>query len=212
VVSASHLLGFALTSFLLIIVPGPSVLFVVGRALAFGRRPAVVTAVGNAAGVYAQVVVIALGLGPVLQHSIVAFEVVKLGGAAYLVVLGVQAIRSSHRLAELAGDPPSPRPTGRALGEGFIVGVTNPKATILFAAIAPQFVDPANGPVALQLLLLGLVAMTIAVVCDSAWALASGTARQWLTSSPRRIAAVGGAGGLVMIGLGLRLAFVGRRD
>jgi len=212
VVSAGHLLGFALTAFVLIIVPGPSVLFVVGRALAFGRRPAVLTAVGNAVGVFGQVVVIALGLGTLLAHSIVVFDAVKLAGALYLVVLGVQAIRSSRRLASLAGEAPGARPAGRTLREGFVVGITNPKATVLFAAIAPQFVDPADGPVALQLLVLGLTAALIAVVCDSVWALASGTARDWLARSPRRLAALGGAGGLMMIGLGLRLAFVGRRD
>ena len=211
-VSAGHLLGFALTAFVLIIVPGPSVLFVVGRALAFGRRPAVLTAVGNAVGVFGQVVVIALGLGTLLAHSIVVFDAVKLAGALYLVVLGVQAIRSSRRLASLAGEAPGARPAGRTLREGFVVGITNPKATVLFAAIAPQFVDPADGPVALQLLVLGLAATLIAVVCDSVWALASGTARDWLARSPRRLAALGGAGGLMMIGLGLRLAFVGRRD
>ena len=211
-VSAGHLLGFALTAFVLIIVPGPSVLFVVGRALAFGRRPAVLTAVGNAVGVFGQVVVIALGLGTLLAHSIVVFDAVKLAGALYLVVLGVQAIRSSRRLASLAGEAPGARPAGRTLREGFVVGITNPKATVLFAAIAPQFVDPADGPVALQLLVLGLTAALIAVVCDSVWALASGTARDWLARSPRRLAALGGAGGLMMIGLGLRLAFVGRRD
>ena len=154
-VSAGHLLGFALTAFVLIIVPGPSVLFVVGRALAFGRRPAVLTAVGNAVGVFGQVVVIALGLGTLLAHSIVVFDAVKLAGALYLVVLGVQAIRSSRRLASLAGEAPGARPAGRTLREGFVVGITNPKATVLFAAIAPQFVDPADGPVALQLLVLG---------------------------------------------------------
>ena len=211
-VSAGHLLGFALTAFVLIIVPGPSVLFVVGRALAFGRRPAVLTAVGNAVGVFGQVVVIALGLGTLLAHSIVVFDAVKLAGALYLVVLGVQAIRSSRRLASLAGEAPGARPAGRTLREGFVVGITNPKATVLFAAIAPQFVDPADGPVALQLLVLGLTAALIAVVCDSVWALASGTARDWLARSPQRLAVLGGAGGLMMIGLGLRLAFVGRRD
>jgi threonine/homoserine/homoserine lactone efflux protein len=105
-----------------------------------------------------------------------------------------------------------PARTGRVLADGFVVGVTNPKSIVFFAAVLPQFVDPAAGHLPLQLLVLGTVSIAAALVCDSVWAILAGTARQWFARSPRRLAAIGGAGGLTMIGLGVRLAFTGRKD
>jgi threonine/homoserine/homoserine lactone efflux protein len=210
--SSHNVLGFALLALVIIVVPGPSVLFVVSRGVALGRRAALATVVGNALGLYAQVVAVALGLGAILQQSILVFEAVKLAGAAYLVYLGVRAWRARHELAEALAQPLVSRAGTRIVREGFVVGVSNPKSALLFAAILPQFVDVAAGAVPLQMLALGTLAVGIALVSDSTWALAAGTARAWLARSPRRLSALGGAGGLVMIGLGVRLAFVGRDD
>ena len=211
-VPTSSLIAFAATAFALIVIPGPSVLFVISRGVALGRRAAVATVLGNAAGAYAQVVVVALGLGALIERSATLFTAVKLVGAAYVVYLGVQAIRHRVRLASVIDAATAPRGRRRILREGFVVGVTNPKAAVFMAAVLPQFTDPARGHVPIQLLVLGLVFVAIALVSDSIWGLAAGSARTWLGRSPRRLEALGGIGGLVMIGLGVRLAVTGRQD
>ena len=212
VVPTDSLLAFAATAFALIVIPGPSVLFVISRGVALGRRAAVATVLGNAAGAYTQVVVVALGLGTLIERSATLFTAVKLVGAMYVVFLGVQAFRHRERLASVIDAATAPRGTRRILREGYVVGITNPKSAVFMAAVLPQFADPSRGHVPLQLLLLGLVFVAIALVSDSIWGLAAGSARVWLGRSPRRLAALGGLGGLVMIGLGVRLAVTGRQD
>jgi threonine/homoserine/homoserine lactone efflux protein len=212
VISTGHLLAFVATAFVLIAVPGPSVLFVISRGLSLGRRAALATVAGNAAGVYVQVVAVALGVGAVVERSVVVFTIVKLAGAAYLVLLGVQAFRHRKALASVLDAAVVPRSTRRILREGFLVGITNPKGMIFFTAVLPQFVDPSRGRVPFQLLVLGLIYIVIALISDSCWAVAAGTARAWFGRSRRRLELVGGAGGLVMVGLGIRLAWTGRHD
>jgi threonine/homoserine/homoserine lactone efflux protein len=207
-----HLLAFIVIATVLIAVPGPSVLFVVTRSLTLGRRAGLATVVGNAAGVYVQVVLVALGIGAIVQESIAVFTVIKLAGALYLVYLGVQSFRHRSELAAALGRAVEPRELRRILADAFVVGVANPKVIVFFVAVLPQFVDPAAGSPTLQLLTLGAIFCTIALVCDGIWALAAGAARAWLVRSPRRLAAIGGTGGIVMIGLGAGLAVSGRKD
>jgi threonine/homoserine/homoserine lactone efflux protein len=211
-ISAGQLLGFTLTCLIVIAIPGPSVLFVVGRALAHGRRTALASVVGNVLGVQVVAVSVALGVGALVQRSAAVFTVVKLLGAAYLAWLGIQAIRHRHSLGEALDVAVAPRGDRRAASEGFLVGVTNPKAYILFAAVLPQFANQAAGHIPVQLLLLSLVSLPIGLICDSAWGLAASGVRTWFARSPQRLALVGGLGGLAMIGLGLTLAFTGHRD
>ena len=205
------MLTFAVTSALLIIVPGPSVLFVISRGVVLGRRAALLTVLGNAGGVFVQVLAVAAGLGAALERSSVLFDTVRLVGAAYLVYLGVQAVRHRRELSTVL-DVTTTRPSSSILREGFVVGVTNPKLVIFFTAVLPQFVDPDGGPVPLQLLVLGGIFVGLALVLDSCWGLAAGTARAWLSGAPHRLERLGGAGGLVIMGLGLRLAVTGRKD
>ncbi|HTU05160.1 MAG TPA: LysE family translocator [Trebonia sp.] len=211
-ISSGQLLGFAVASFVLIVVPGPGVLFVVGRALAHGRRTAITTAAGHAAGNYVVAACVALGLGTLLQRSAQLFVAVKLAGAVYLIWLGVQAVRHRGELASAMADAVPARAGWLALRDGFVVGVTNPKAFILFGAILPQFVNRGAGHVPAQMLLLALVSVSIGVLSDSAWGLAASGVRAWFARSPRRFALVGGAGGLAMIGLGVTVALTGRKD
>ena len=211
-VPLDRLLAFVATALVLIAVPGPSVLFVVSRALALGRRAALATVVGNAAGVYLQVVAVAVGVGSLVERSVAAFTVVKLLGAASLVFLGLRTFRHRRRLGAELDTVAAPRSTRQVLRDGVVVGVMNPKAVVFFAAVLPQFAEPKRGPVPVQLLVLGLVFVAIALVSDSAWGLAAGTSRAWLAGSPRRLEAVGGASGLVVVGLGARLALSGRAD
>jgi len=211
-ITSSQLLGFAVASFLIIVVPGPGVLFVIGRALAHGRRTAIATAVGHAAGNYVVAACVAVGLGTLLERSAQAFIAVKLAGALYLIWLGVQAIRHRQALAEAMSDAVPARAGWLALRDGFVVGVTNPKAFILFGAILPQFVNRSAGHVPAQMLLLALVSVSIGVLSDCTWGLAASGVRAWFARSPRRFALVGGAGGLAMIGVGITVALTGRKD
>ncbi|WEO94496.1 LysE family translocator [Streptomyces sp. FXJ1.172] len=212
-VSADRLAAFAALSLLLIVVPGPSVLFVVGRALAHGRRAALTTVAGNTLGAYVLVGAVALGIGPVVERSLLVFTALKLAGAACLVYLGVRAWRQRGSLRAAFAQASGPgHGFVRTFWEGFAVGVANPKTMVFFAAALPQFVDPGQGHVPGQMLLLGLVFNAIALASDSVWGLAASAARNWFARSPRRLAAVGGTGGLTMIGLGVTVAVTGRRD
>ena len=208
-ISSAHLIGFTLASLVIIVIPGPGVLFVVGRALAHGRRTALATAAGHAAGNYAVAACVAVGLGTLLQRSAQVFTVVKLAGALYLVFLGVQAIRHRHSLASAMTGAAGASDGWRALRDGFIVGVTNPKTFILFGAILPQFVNRGEGNVPAQMLLLALISVSMGLVSDVTWGLAASTVRAWFARSPRRYALVGGAGGLAMVGVGVTIALTG---
>jgi threonine/homoserine/homoserine lactone efflux protein len=209
---ADRLLAFAALSLLLIVIPGPSVLFVVGRALAQGRRAALTTVVGNTLGAYLLVLAVAVGIGSVVERSVLVFTALKLAGALYLVYLGARAWRQRGSLRAAFSDDGVRRGALRTFWEGFAVGVTNPKTIVFFAAVLPQFVDRGAGHVTLQMLLLGLIFNAIALTCDSIWGLAASTARDWFARSPRRLSLVGGVGGLAMIGLGVTVAVTGRKD
>ena len=210
-VSSGQLIGFTLASLVLIVIPGPGVLFVVGRALAHGRRSALATACGHAAGNYVVAACVAVGLGTILERSATAFVAVKIAGAAYLTWLGIQAIRHRRSLASAFAAVAEPREGWRALRDGVVVGVTNPKSYILFGAILPQFVNRSAGHVPGQMLLLALVSVMIGAVSDCAWGLAASVVRSWFARSPRRFELVGGAGGLAMIGVGVTVALTGQR-
>ena len=213
-VSPGSFAAFAALVFVLVVVPGPSVLFTISRALTVGRRDALLTVLGNAAGVYGQVVAVAFGLGVLVQTSAAVFTAIKLAGAAYLVYLGVQAIRHRRGLAAALADavPVTPGRTPRVLRDGFVVGFANPKSIVFLAAVLPQFVTPSAGHVPLQVLVLGVCLPVIALLSDSGWALVAGAARSWFARSPRRLELIGGTGGVVMIGLGVGIALNGRRD
>jgi threonine/homoserine/homoserine lactone efflux protein len=211
-ISSGQLIGFTLASFVLIVVPGPGVLFVVGRALSHGRRTAFATAVGHAAGNYVVAACVAVGLGTILQRSAEVFLAVKLIGALYLVILGVQAIRHRKSLATAMSGAAGASDGWRALRDGLVVGVTNPKTYILFGAILPQFVNRSGGNVPAQMLLLALISVAIGLVSDSTWGLAASGVRAWFAGSPHRYELVGGAGGLAMIGLGVTIAVTGRKS
>jgi threonine/homoserine/homoserine lactone efflux protein len=208
----SHVFAFALLSFVLIILPGPNVLFVVSRSLTLGRAAGVGTALGGQLGVYIQVAAVAFGIGAIVEHSVAVFTVIKLAGAAYLVYLGLHAVRRRKELWATLEAAVEAKSLRRIVRDGVVVGMSNPKSIVFFTAVLPQFVDRSAGHVPMQMLLLGLLFMAIAVLCDCAWALAAGTARAWLARSPRRLELIGGAGGLAMIGIGASLAVTGRKD
>jgi threonine/homoserine/homoserine lactone efflux protein len=211
-VSAADIVAFSVAALIIIAIPGPSVLFVIGRALAHGRQTAIASVVGNAFGVYMVAVLVAIGLGNVVQRSDVAFLVVKAVGAVYLVWLGVQAIRHRGDLAAALTSASESMPWWRAARQGFIVGIANPKALIMFGAVLPQFVNRSSGNVSEQMLLLALIALAIGLISDSLWVIVASRVRSWFTNDPRRLAVVGGTGGLAMILVGVSVGLTGRKD
>ncbi|GAA3227468.1 LysE family translocator [Pseudonocardia petroleophila] len=209
--SVETLVTFALAGIVLVVIPGPSVLFIVGRALAHGRRAALTSVAGNTTGAALVVVVVALGFGAVAAQSLAVFTVLKLAGAAYLVHLGVQTFRHRGDLAAALGGAPG-AVDRRLYWQGVVVGATNPKVLIFFAAVLPQFVDVRAGDATTQMLVLGLLFAVLAAGLDSLWGLAAGTARDWFATSPARLRRLGGTGGLTLIVMGVGLAVSGRRD
>ena len=210
-VPIDNLLAFTLASLILIVIPGPSVLFTIGRSLALGRVGGLLSVLGNATGLLPIIALVALGVGGVVAQSVVLFTIVKVAGSLYLMFLGVQAIRHRHRASAAVTEGTAPRSHWRQLGEGFVVGVTNPKTIAFFVAVLPQFVDLRAGFVPLQMVELGLVFFVIALVSDGAWALAAAGARTWFGKSPKRIEALSATGGGLMIGLGGILLFTGNK-
>jgi len=211
-VSLPHLLAFALASIALIALPGPTVLFVIGRSLALGRRGGILSVAGNALGLIPVIVAVALGLGAIVAQSVVIFTIIKFAGAAYIVFLGIQAIRHRRSAVGATGVAMAPKSRRRLVAEGFVVGVSNPKSIVFFIAVLPQFVDYGTGSVVAQLLTLGMVFVVLAFIGDSTWALAAGAARHWFAKSPRRIEHLSATGGAMMIGLGGVLAASGARS
>lgn len=200
----SRIWEYLLASIVIIMAPGPSVLFIIARAIAWGRKTAVYSVIGNVSGAFLLSVLVALGLGPILQRSSLAYSAVQWGGGAYLVYLGVDALR--HRKIHAAemrmkdGLAPS---ASRSMRDGFWVGVLNPKTLVFYAAVLPQFIDRERGHVTFQLLLLGTFFALMALASDGSWGLVAGTARQWLATDPTRLIGLRTTGGVVMIALGV---------
>lgn len=207
----STLLSFALASFVLIVIPGPSVLFVIGRSLALGRRRGLLSVLGNEIGGIPLIAAVALGVGTIISESVAALIVIKIVGACYLVYLGICAIRNRHGHVADNGTEATSSSSWRVLLQGILVGVTNPKTIIFLVAVLPQFVDHRQGSAALQMAVLGLIFTAVALVCDGVWALLAGTTRARFARSPKRISQMSAAGGGMMIGLGGVLLVSGSR-
>jgi threonine/homoserine/homoserine lactone efflux protein len=204
VIIPSRLAEYIVAAMVIILAPGPSVLFVIARAIAWGRKTAVFTVLGNVSGSFVLSTFVAFGLGPILQRSDLAYTAVQWGGGLYLVYLGIDAIR--HRTIHAAdmrnqGDiAPSIR---RSIRDGFWVGALNPKAIVFYAAVLPQFIDRDRGHITAQLILLGAIFSILAFISDGSWGLLAGTARQWLATDPKRLEKLRATGGAIMIILGI---------
>ncbi len=208
-----NLLAFLAAAVVLVIMPGPTVLFVVGRSLALGRRGGLLSVLGNALGILPIIVAVSFGVGALVAESVVIFTILKFAGAAYLVYLGVQAIRHRKQTAAtVQSGSAAPKSTLRLIGEGVVVGISNPKTIAFFVAVLPQFVAPEAGWVPGQMLLLGVIFVVLALVSDGAWAFAAGSARDWFARSPKRVERLGATGGVMMIGLGGVLALTGTKN
>ena len=200
----SRLTEYIVAAMVIILAPGPSVLFVIARAISWGRKVAVFTVAGNVTGSFVLSVFVAIGLGPILQRSDLAYTAVQWGGGLYLVYLGIDAIR--HRAVHAAdmqnqgADAPS---ITRSIRDGFWVGSLNPKAIVFYAAVLPQFIDRERGSVTSQLIFLGAIFSTLAFISDGTWGLLAGTARQWLATDASRLEKLRATGGSIMCFLGV---------
>lgn len=207
-----RVVAFAVTAAVVIAVPGPSVLFIVGRALAAGRRTALLSVLGNTLGEYLQVIAVAFGIGALAERSVAFLTAIKVAGGLYLVYLGIRTFLRRKASPPARGEVDgAPRPEHWALLRGAFVGATNPKTMVFLAAILPQFVTRASGHLTLQIIVLGLIFSVIALVSDSMWALGAHGFRSWFARSPRRLEAVHGAGGVAIAAVGVAVLLTGRR-
>ena len=187
--------------------PGPDMLYVAARGASEGRAAGVVSALGIGAGTLVHIALVALGLAALLAAVPVAYLVVRIGGAGYLIYLGVRALRSQTSLALRHVEP---APLWTVFRQGVITNVFNPKVALFFLAFLPQFVDPSRGNPALQVVALGLLFDTTGTLVNLGVALASSRAAARLRTG-RTAAALHKITGILFIGLGLRLAFASRR-
>ena len=206
--SAGTLALFSLAALALIVVPGPAVLYIVAQSIDGGRVAGLLSALGVAVGGLVHATAAAIGLSALLLSSATAFTVVKLAGAAYLIGLGLYTL--FVRKDDSSDVVRRERRLRRSFVQGVVVNVLNPKTALFFIAFLPQFVDRDAGSVAAQLLVLGLVFVALAVVSDSLWALAAGSAASRLRSSPRFLAARRYVSGSVFVGLGAVTALAKR--
>lgn len=191
-------LGAAL---ILLITPGPAVLYIVARSLDQGRVAGFVSVLSIEAGNFVHVLAATLGLSAILVSSALAFSVVKYLGAAYLIYLGVRRLFSSE--TALRPKTFQRQSLWRIFRQGVLVAILNPKTALFFFAFLPQFVDSSQGPVTLQLLTLGCLFVVMAIVTDGLYALLAGTAGQWLKGSRSFLRFERYVVGCVYIGLGL---------
>ena len=204
----SRLWEYLIATVLIILAPGPSVLFTIARAIAWGRVAAIATVIGNAFGMFLVSVLVAFGLGPLLQSSKLFYNGVQWAGGAYLIYLGFSAIAASRVDAQGMQRTEGSKPSFfTSLKNGFWVGVLNPKSIVFFAAILPQFVDQEKNNVTAQLLLLGAIFAAIAMLSDGSYGLLAGTVRSWLAGDVKRLIFMRRFGGVVMIGLGIFTIF-----
>ncbi|HWM13939.1 MAG TPA: LysE family translocator [Gaiellaceae bacterium] len=201
---------FAGAAVLLLVIPGPAVLYIVAQSIEHGRSAGLVSMLGVQAGALVHVAAAALGLSALLVQSSVAFDVVKYAGAAYLIFLGLRKLLARERF-ETTGERP-PRRLNRLFAQGVVVNVLNPKAALFFFAFLPQFVDVSAGSVGLQIALLGLVFILIAIVSDGLYAVAAGTASDRLRGSRSFVRAERWVSGTVLVALGVTAAFSGPRQ
>jgi threonine/homoserine/homoserine lactone efflux protein len=205
IVPEASMLGlFVAAAVVLLVTPGPAVLYIVTRSVEQGRLAGLVSALGVHVGTLVHVAAAALGVSALLVSSALAFDIVKYLGAMYLVYIGVRKLMGWDQAS--GGRVVAPRSLRRLFGQGVVVNVLNPKTALFFLAFLPQFVDVSKGAVGFQILVLGLIFVALGVVSDGLYAIAAGTAGGWLKRDGRVLRAERYVGGTVFVGLGVTAA------
>lgn len=200
----TRLWEYLIATILIVLAPGPSVLFIIARAIAWGRASAIATVAGNTVGVLMISLLVAVGLGPLLQRSTLFYNAIQWAGGLYLIYLGYQAIKASKLVASELQKGDGAKPTLLTSAKnGFWVGALNPKTIVFFAAILPAFADQESSNLTAQLILLGFIFCIIAFISDSTYGLLAGTAREWFASDIKRLIVMRRFGGMVMVALGI---------
>jgi threonine/homoserine/homoserine lactone efflux protein len=194
----------------LLLIPGPAVLYIVARSVAQGRMAGFVSDLGIHSATLVHVLAAALGLSALLASSALAFSIVKWAGAAYLIWLGLRKIFG--RAEEVDADGNLPRHShARLFRDGFIVNLLNPKTALFFLAFLPQFVEPERGHLVSQIVFLGLLFALLGFITDGCYAFLAGTAGKWLRRSKRYLEVERYVSGTLFIGLGLTAVFAGNQ-
>jgi len=203
--SLEFYLAYVVACIVIVIVPGPTVSLIVANSIRYGTRAGLINIAGTQLGLAVMIAIVMVGLASLIETVGVWFDWVRLAGAAYLVWLGIKFLRAPAALGDSHGIPV---PRGGFFLQGFLVLMSNPKALLLFGAFIPQFVDPAGDYIG-QVLILGVTAMAVAGIFDSAYAVLTGRARVLL--SPPRVRIVSRLSGGFLIGGGVWLAFARAR-
>jgi threonine/homoserine/homoserine lactone efflux protein len=211
VIDPSRFAVFAVAALVLLLIPGPAVVYIVAQSMHQGRRAGVVSVLGIHTGSMVHVLAATVGLSQLLVSSATAYTVVKYAGAAYLIALGVRRILTRDRAPE-AAVVVDLRPNRQLFRQGVVVNVLNPKTALFFLAFLPQFVDVNSGHVPLQIAVLGATFVLLGLVTDTAWALAAGTVGSTLRRSTRALRAERLVSGFVFIALGALTAASGRPE
>lgn len=204
----ASLLAFVAAALVVLVIPGPGVLYIIARSLSQGRRAGLISVLGLSVGALVHVVAATAGLTAILLTSATAFGIVKALGAAYLIYLGLCALFSRQPAVDV--EAPAPHSLSRLFTDGVIVSVLNPKIAVFFLAFLPQFVDPARGSASQQVFLLGLLYVLLALFTDGAYAVLAGGLRrlggQLMAGPLPRFAS-----GIVYLGLGVSTALADRK-
>jgi threonine/homoserine/homoserine lactone efflux protein len=201
------LLAFAAAALALVVIPGPNLIYIITRGIQQGRRAAVVSSLGVQAGMVVHILLATFGLSALVARSPVLYDVIRYAGAGYLIWIGVAHLRKRHVAVEAAALRPVS--TRRLFLHGFAINMLNPKVILFVLALLPQFVDPARGSTAPQMLVLGAVFIVVALVSDTTYALASGSLGAWLKGHPESARHRDRASGIVYLALGLLVALTG---
>ena len=204
VINPQLLLSFVLTATVILVIPGPSVMFIVGRAIAVGRTGAIAAAAGNTAGTSVQGILAVFGFGTLLGRSPILYHAVKLGGALYLMHMGIKMFKQ-RQFSTSSGGSSEAAGRSREARRGFVVGVSNPKQLLFFAAVLPQFIDPARGYLVAQMVMLLAVYTVMSLVSDTSWGMIGSSVRDWSANSPKRLELLVACGGVCIITVGVLL-------
>lgn len=197
------ILAFIGASLLLLVIPGPAVLYIIAKSTEQGRKAGMASVAGIEAGTLVHVIASAVGISALLLASATAFSILKYAGAFYLIWMGLKKICTRQPVNTATTAQESQQPVSRIFWQGAIVNILNPKTALFFFAFLPQFVNPAKGAVTLQLVVLGLIFVVLATVTDSIYALAAGSLSKWLKSQPRYLVIQHYTSGVIYVFLGV---------